>query len=481
VSLPDFDTCYRAMASRDGRFVGRFFIGVKTTGIYCRPGCPARMPKRTNVRFFACAAAAEAAGLRPCLRCRPEAAPESAAWLGTSATVSRALRLISEGAVDEHGMEELALRLGMTGRHLRRLFSRHLGASPRDIAQSRRVHFARQLLDETDLPMVEVALAAGFSSVRRFNDAIRAVFQRTPSEIRRGRAAPSPSPGLTLRLPFRPPLDWTALLDFLRQRAIPGVEAIEGDVYRRSVGLGENAGEIEVFPAARESSLLLQIHLRAPADLLRITRRARRLFDLDADPAAIGKELGRDPLLRRSLARRPGLRVPGCWDRFELLVRAILGQQVSVKGATTLSGRIVHAFGERRRGARAPDLTHTFPTPAALAEADLRQVGLPEQRAAAIRSLARAVRDGVLDLDGLTGLEASIAALIELPGIGPWTAQYVAMRALGEPDAFPAGDLGIRKALCTDDEAEVLRRAEAWRPWRAYAAMHLWETLSLPR
>jgi AraC family transcriptional regulator of adaptative response / DNA-3-methyladenine glycosylase II len=462
----DPEVCYRAMESRDRRFEGRFIIGVLSTGIYCRPGCPARIPQRRNVSFFACAAAAEGAGLRACLRCRPDASPTSPAALGTPATVTRALRLIDERGLGEGGVEALAARLGLGGRHLRRLFEQHLGASPIAVAQSRRVHFARRLLEQTPLPITEVAHAAGFASVRRFNDAVRAAFGKPPRELR-ARAGPERAPGaLALTLPFRPPLAWRELCAFLGARAIPGVEQVTEGAYARTFG----AGTLTVT-LADERHVGLALTLTGEADLFAVAGRVRRLFDLDADPQAIAAHLG-------AVAVTPGLRVPGAWDGFEMAVRAILGQQVTVKGATTLAGRLVQRFGERLEGATGP-LTHRFPRAEQLVRAEIESIGLPAARAASIRALAAAVASGALDLEASQGLEATVAALTALPGVGPWTAHYVAMRAAREPDAFPSGDLVLRKRAGGGAEPLTARaleaRAEAWRPWRAYAAMHLWQ------
>ena len=470
--------CYRAFASRDRRFDGRFFAAVLSTGIYCRPGCPARLPRPRNVRFFACAAAAEEAGFRPCLRCRPETAPGSPAWLGTSATASRALRLIADGQLDHGGVGSLAARLGVGARHLRRLFAAHVGASPLAVAGTRRAHFARRLLDETDLPMSEIAVAAGFGSTRRFNHAIRDTFRRTPGELRRARGRQphaDGAEGLALRLPCRPPLDWDAMLAFLGARAIPGVEAVEDGAYRRTIEVDGVRGSLEARALPGEHALALRLRLSAPRELIGVAERAGRLFDLHADTAAIAAHLARDPLLRRALAGR-AVRVPSAWDPFELAVRAVLGQQVSVRGAVTLAGRLVRACGAPL--AAGGGLTHLFPSPARLAEADLAKIGLTRARARALRALATAVRDRTLRFDSLSTLEEAVAKLAALPGIGAWTAHVVAMRALGEPDAFPAGDLGVRRALARGGELPSARaveaRAEAWRPWRAYAVMALW-------
>ncbi len=474
--MRDEDIWYAAIRSRDARFDGRFFTGVKTTGIYCRPICPARTPLRKNVRFFACAAAAEEAGFRPCRRCRPESAPGSPAWLGVSATVSRALRLIEGGALDEGDLPGLAAQLGVGERYLRRLFARHVGTAPNMVAQSRRAHFARVLLDATDSPVAEVALASGFNSVRRFNEVMRGIFDRTPTELRkRGGAGPE----TVLRLSFRPPLDWEALLAFLAARAIPGVEEVDGSVYRRTIAGG---GAIEVRRARDGRAVELRAQGVGTAGLLDVVRRVRRMFDLDADPLAIAACLRASERLARSVRARPGLRVPGAWDRFETLARAILGQQISVAAARTLAGRLARRFGTpiaatdagRGGGGRAGSLTHTFPTPDRLAGADLSTIGLPGPRAKSLAAVARAVaRDPGL-LGAAPSLDALIDRLCALPGVGPWTAHYVAMRACGEPDAFPAGDLVLRRAAGAVSARRLEELADAWRPWRAYAALHLW-------
>jgi AraC family transcriptional regulator of adaptative response / DNA-3-methyladenine glycosylase II len=481
---PDLDRerCYAALRSRDARFDGRFFVGVHTTGIFCRPVCPARTPKLSSVRFFACAAAAQAEGFRPCKRCRPETSPGTPAWLGSSAIVSRALRLIGEGGLDEATVDAFAARLGVGDRQLRRLFARHLGASPAEIARARRVHFARRLIDETALPMTEVAFSAGYKSIRDFNFAVRATFGRSPRELRRGRtqrsAARAADPGdLVVRLPYRPPLDFSGLLGFLRLRAIPGVEWVGDGCYRRTLAQDGAAGAIELRSVPDEDQLEMRVRLPAYGGLIGTVERARRIFDLGADPLQIMDALRRDPLLAPRLRRVTGLRVPGAWDGFELAVRAVLGQQVSVKGATTLAGRLVQRFGKPATGL-GEGLTHVFPPPEALAEADLARIGLPAARAETLRGLARAVATGSLRLDAAQGLDEAIARLVAIPGIGAWTAHYVAMRALGEPDAFPASDLGLRRALARGgtplSARELERVAEAWRPWRAYAAVALW-------
>lgn len=484
----DERTCWRAVTTRDRRFEGRFVMAVRTTGVYCRPGCPARMPLRRNVNFFTCAAAAETAGFRPCRRCRPDTLPGSPAWLGTSTTVARALRLIEAGALDgEGGVAALAERLGVGDRHLRRLFLEHLGANPREIAQTRRAHFAKRLLEETDLPMTAVAEAAGFPSVRRFNDAVRRSFQATPGALRRrpGRA-PAHVRGagghLTLRLPYRPPLDWPRMLAFLAGRAIAGTEVVTDGTYQRALDLPGTRGVLAVRPLPDEAQVELRLALVTPlpGDLLEVTRRLARLFDLHADAAAITAHLEKDEALRPALRRLPGLRVPGAWDPFEMAVRAILGQQVSVQGATTLMGRVVRRFGAPLVDSPDPRLTHYFPAPAVLARADLSGLGLTGQRIATVQALAAAVAEGRLRWDAFRDLDDAVAQLTALPGIGAWTAHYIAMRALGEPDAFPTGDLGLLKGLAALTGTPITKkqldeRAAAWRPWRAYATLALWQ------
>ena len=471
--------CIKAILSRDGRFAGKFFVGVVTTRIYCRPGCPAPLPKAKNMRFYAYAAGAEDAGFRPCRRCRPETAPGSPVWNGTSATVSRALKRIFDGDGHE-SVETLAARLGLGSRQLRRLFAEHVGASPASLQRTHRVHFARRLLDETSLPAADVAFASGFESVRRFNDAIRATFHRTPTELRGRNGIEARS--IRLRLPFRPPFDATSLFSFLEERALPGVEAVRGHAYSRTIESRGAPGVLTLSKNVNENFLVLSLNLPPGSDLLDIVRRAGRLFDVDADPLAIAEVLGRDALLAPLVAARPGLRVPGAWDPFELSVRAILGQQVSVRGARTLAGRLVAAFGRPLPGGGADGLTHLFPAAAALAAADLSGIAIPAARAATIRTLAAAVNTGRLELTAARGLEDFETRLRALPGIGPWTAQYVALRAFGEPDAFPAGDLGLRRALeaarVPAGAAALRQRALSWSPFRAYAALHLWTSLA---
>ncbi len=471
----DPHVCLQARLSRDARFDGRFFIGVKSTRIYCRPICPVRTVKEENVRYFPTAAAAAEAGYRPCLRCRPEASPGTPAWVGTSTTVSRALRLISESALEEENVDAFAARLGIGSRQLRRLFVRHLGASPTSVARTRRLHFAKKLIDETHLPMGEIALASGFGSVRRFNAAFRTTYDRTPSQIRRLAhfASAQPENEYLFRLHFRPPFHWAALLGFLAGRVIPGVEAVEQSCYHRTISLNGHSGSLNASLDEIGSALQVHISFPEPRWLFLIVERLRRMFDLGADPDEIATRLTADPHLAKRIETMPGLRVPGCWDGFELAVRAILGQQVSVAGASTLAGRLVRAFGTPISGCP-PPLTHLFPSPEVLAEANVARVGLPQKRAETIRTLARAVHEGRIVFSSVANVEAFQSRLRELPGIGSWTAQYIAMRALGDPDAFPASDLGLLRGASLPNERELTQRAERWRPWRAYAAMYLW-------
>jgi AraC family transcriptional regulator of adaptative response / DNA-3-methyladenine glycosylase II len=426
--------CYEAIKSRDRRFEGRFVVAVATTGIYCRPGCPARTPRSENVRFYARSADAEAAGFRACLRCRPDRGVGASSWGIRSATVAHALRLL-DSATAETSLDTVALQAGVSARQLRRLFEHELGASPAEVFRSRRLRFARELLEQTSLPMGDVALQAGFRSLRRFNAAVRDAFGGTPSSLRD--AGEPAGTQLALRLAYRPPLAWDALAAFIGARAWPGVERVERSRYERKLA----KGTILVEPDPERAALLLRVEAPRAVALLPLVAAVRRLFDLDADAPAIDRRFARDRRLAPLVAARPGVRVPGAFDAFELLVRAILGQQVSVAAATTLAGRLV---------ARGPV------TARALAAADLSGLGLTKARAAVLGDVARRVAGGELDLS---------RPLPALPGIGPWTREYFAMRALGDCDAFPSGDLVLRR------HAEG---AESWRPWRAYAAMHLW-------
>ena len=469
----DPEICWRAWTARDARFVGRFVMAVTSTHIYCRPGCPARLPARRNVRFYASPAAAEAAGFRACLRCRPDRAPGAPGAAGTAATVTRALRLIDDGALNDGTLETLSERLGVTSRWLRELFERHVGAAPLDVARTRQAHLARRLIEDTPLPLEDVAAAAGYGSARRLRAAFQQTFRRAPATLRRSRARATEG-GLTLRLPARAPFDAAPTFAFLAARAIPGVEEVTAAEYRRTFELDGEPVVLTVQPKGAGVELRLPAH--AAAAVPRVLARVSRLFDLDADTAAIKAHLERDPRLARALHGRV-VRVPGAFDGFEAGVRALLGQQVSVAAARTLAGRLVQACGEPLA---APDgsLTHVFPTPRAVAAATLERLGLTRSRASALRGFAAAIADGSLDLGAFRDLDDAVARLTALPGIGDWTAQYLAMRALAEPDAFPAGDLGVRQALERSgrlpSERETRERAERWRPWRAYAVIALW-------
>lgn len=477
----DWRVCSRARLSRDARFDGKFFIAVLSTKIYCRPICPARTCNESNVRYYASAAAAAEAGFRPCLRCRPESSPGTPAWLGTSSTVSRALRLISESGLGDGGVEVLAERLGVGSRHLRRLFLRHLGATPMAVAQTRRLHFAKKLIDETSLPMNRIALASGFGCVRRFNADISKFYHRTPTQVRRLARQREIQPGnqYTFRLNYRPPYHWQGLLDFLAPRCTPGVEMVESDCYLRTICVNERLGYFEVCPDQERHLLIVRIEFGDPQTLFFIVERIRSMFDLNADWASIVDTLRSDPTLAARVEAEPGLRVPGCWSGFELATRAILGQQITVKGATALAGRLVSKFGKRFRGPK--ELTHVFPAPEVLAEAKLANIGLTAARAETISALARAVCDGHISFTGVMDSAVFLNRLCEIPGIGKWTAQYVAMRALGEPDAFPSTDLGLLHAMNLGSYRELERRSGDWRPWRAYAAMYLWRFAALQR
>ncbi|MBB6094477.1 AraC family transcriptional regulator of adaptative response / DNA-3-methyladenine glycosylase II [Povalibacter uvarum] len=467
----------RARVSRDPRFDGKFFIAVKTTGIYCRPICPAPSPKGTNIVYYASAAAAAEAGFRPCLRCRPEAAPGTPAWLGTSAVVRRALRMIQDGELDRISVDALADKIGIGSRHLHRLFTQHVGASPIAVAQTRRLHFAKRLLDETQLPITQIALAAGFGSLRRFNDAFQKTYQRSPRDLRRSRRPASAADGneVILRLAYRPPYDWQHVRDFLATRAIPGVERINDDGYARTVATENGHATVAVRALDGTDALELRVSGAAPAALFQISSTARRMFDLAADPSRIAATFRGDSLLAPLAKVRPGLRIPGAWDPFECAVRAVLGQQVSVAAARTLAARLVNRVG--RRVSDEAELSHLFPSPAELAAANLDGLGITGARIKALHALSRAVADGQVDFQHPA--EEVIRALTALPGFGAWTAQYIALRALGEPDGFPTGDLVLRR-LASDDETPLSiraleARAEHWRPWRGYAVMHLWK------
>lgn len=478
----DARICEQARLSRDARFDGLFFTAVTSTRIYCRPVCPAPAPKPGNVRYYANAAAAEADGFRACLRCRPELSPGNPTWQRGGHVVARALKLIEAGALDEQSLEQLAARLAIGARQLRRLFVERVGAPPISVHTTRRLLFAKQLLTETALPITEVALASGFRSLRRFNDAFLQANRIAPRELRRHPRA-APGAALQLRLAYRPPYDFDALLGFLRGRALPGVELVDDTSYARVFGSSQSPGwlRLSAWPDG-EHALRLELHCPQPSQLLGVVTRLRRMFDLDANPQVIADTFHHDAVLGPLIEKRPGLRLPGGWDGFEIAVRAILGQQISVAAARTLASRLVQRYGEPLAVATLPGLDQFFPTPAVLAAVDFEGIGLTMARVATVRGVAQAVLDGRVDFRTDQTLESFVARWIALPGIGEWTAHYIAMRALGEPDAFPAADLILRReatagATPLTTKALVVR-AEAWRPWRAYAVMHLWRGAS---
>lgn len=477
-ALPPREVCLRAMAAKDHRFDGLFFVAVRSTGIYCRPVCPAPAPKRSNITFHANAAAATAAGYRPCLRCRPELSPEAFAQVREDA-VRRALAMIAEGALQDDSVEALAARVGLSARQLQRVFLAHVGATPHAVHATRRLLLAKQLLTETALPVTDVALAAGYNSLRRFNAAFRDGCGMPPGAIRRqASAAKAPSGTLRLRLGYRPPLDFPMLLAFLARRAIPGIERVGVDSYERAVGPGR--AWLRVSAVADRPELMLEIAEADPRDIPDLVRRVRRMFDLDADLRPMHAVFAEDGLLSRAVALHPGLRVPCGWDGFELSVRAVLGQQISVAGATTLVRRLVDTWGAHRDDAAPAGLDRLFPSPKRLRDAPLEGIGLPKTRAATVRALAAAVADGRLSFEGGQRLEDFVARATALPGIGAWTAQYIAMRGMAMPDAFPAGDLVLQQRLAAAQgvarltERATEARSQAWRPWRAYAVLHLW-------
>ena len=486
-TLPDIRACEKARLSRDARFDGLFFTAVTSTRIYCRPVCPAPAPKPANVRYYASAAAAEAAGFRPCLRCRPELAPGNAVWQRGEHVVARALKLIDAGVLADHSLEQLAARVDIGSRQLRRLFVEHLGAPPIDVHTTRRLLFAKQLLTETALPVTEVALASGFGSLRRFNAAFLQANRIPPRELRRQPRAVV-GEALVLRLGYRPPYDFEALLGFLRTRSLPGVERVDEHSYMRVFGPADAPGWLRLSAWPRETrhagehALRLELHCPQPSQLLQVVTRLRRMFDLDAEPQAIAATLGAGGVLKPLLRKRPGLRLPGGWDGFEIAVRAVLGQQVSVAAARTLATRIVQRYGEPLTAPLLPGLERLFPTPERLAEADLREIGVTTARAATIQGVARALLDGRIDFRAEQPLDEFVARWVALPGIGEWTAHYMAMRALSHPDAFPAADLILRRVAAGDapelSTKALIGLAEAWRPWRAYAVMHLWRSAS---
>lgn len=477
-SLPSPSQCEQARRARDARFDGVFYTAVRTTGIYCRPVCPAPPALQRNVHYYASAAAAAAAGYRPCLRCRPELSP---ARPGQQPVLQQALALVNEGFLQDQPVTALARRVGLGPRQLQRLFLQQLGATAHQLHRNNRLLLAKQLLSETHLAITEVAAAAGFNSLRRFHAAFAAACRMTPSALRR-HAGPVPAGQPVLRLAYRPPLDFAAMLAFLARRSLPGIEQIHAQSYRRVVVIDGRASVIGVRACPRRHELLLELGDTAAAAIPAVLARVRQVFDLDADLATVHACLQHEPLLAQGIAARPGLRIPGGWDGFEVAVRAVLGQQVSVAAATTLARRLVDAFGTALPGMPA-GLDRQFPSPAQLCQAPLEQIGLPRSRAATLRGLANACAQGQLDFGRARPLQAFIDQATALPGIGPWTAQYIALRALGQPDAFPAGDLVVQQVLGQGQrlsQAQAEQRSQHWRPWRAYAVLHLWHLAATP-
>ena len=474
----DFDRCYRAVDSRDPRFDGWFYTAVRTTGIYCRPSCPATTPKRANVTFFTSAAAAQRGGFRACRRCRPDAAPGSPEWDVRADVVGRAMRLIGDGVVDRDGVPGLAQRLGYTERHLHRMLTDELGAGPLALARAQRAQTARILIETTDLGFAEIAFAAGFGSVRQFNDTILQVYAQPPSALRDRRRPSSSGAGtISLRLAYRAPLHVPSLLGFLARRALPGMEEVDDRTYRRGLHLPHGAGTVELTPADRWVAATLR--LSDVRDLAPAVARCRRLFDLDADPAAVDATLAADPALADAVAAEPGVRVPRSVDSFEMAVRAIVGQQVSVSGARTTLARLLRAAAPGAEdGTVDSGVLEGFPPAEVVAELPDAAFGMPAARRETIRTLARAVASGDLDLEPGTDRERAVARLRELPGVGAWTAGYVAMRAIGDPDVFLPTDLAVRRGAAAlglpDSPGELARHAERWRPWRSYALIRLW-------
>ena len=472
----DSDSCYRALVAHDTRFDGRFFVGVRTTRIYCRPVCTVRLPRRENCRFFRSAAAAEVEGFRPCLRCRPELAPGLASVDASARFAQAAVALIEDGVLDDGGIEKLAARLGITSRHVRRIFEAEFGVSPIEYAQTQRLLLAKRLLTDTSLPVVDVALASGFRSVRRFNALFSTRYRMPPSRLRKDASQPLLPQSMRFDLAYRPPYDWDALLAFLRARAVVGVEHVDETTYRRTLAVDHHGvgatGWITVVQSPRRHMLGVTLSASLARVVPAVLARVRHAFDLACDPAPIAAQLG------ALASARPGLRVPGTCDGFELAVRAVVGQQISVSGARTLLGRLVRAFGAPLPEDEAPAaLTHVFPRAgeiASLASAELRAVGLTHARARTLGELSAAVASGRLSLAPGGDVERARRLLEAIPGIGPWTSAYIAMRALGWPDAFPDNDLAVLKAMGETRAARARARSEAWSPWRAYAVMHLW-------
>jgi AraC family transcriptional regulator, regulatory protein of adaptative response / DNA-3-methyladenine glycosylase II len=482
----DFERCYRAVQSKDARFDGWFVTAVLTTRIYCRPSCPVRPPFARNVRFYPTAAAAQRAGFRACKRCRPDASPGSPEWNVRGDVVARTMRLIADGTVDREGVGGLAAHLGYTSRQLERLLQAEVGAGPLALARAQRAQTARLLIETTDLPFGDIAFAAGFSSIRQFNDTVRLVFEGTPTALRK-RAAVRPgsdsnSPGaVCLRLPVRTPFAYEGVFGHLAAGTVPGCEEVRGGAYRRSLRLPAGSAVVTLTPAV--DHVRSQLVLDDFRDLTTAIARCRRLLDLDADPEAVVDALSRDPELAAVVEKAPGQRIPRTVDEAELAVRAVLGQQVSTKAARTHAGRLVAAYG---RPVHDPEgaLTHTFPSLEQLADIDPIHLAVPKARQRTVSALIAGLADGSVVLGAGSDWESARAQLLALPGVGPWTAEVIAMRGLGDPDAFPASDLGLRLAAeqlgLPTDQRKLVERSARWRPWRSYATQHLWTTLEHP-
>jgi len=465
---------YEALRARDYRFDGKFFVAVKTTGVYCRPICPAR-PKPENVVFFPDAASAEAAGYRPCLRCRPECAPQSPAWWGKRAVVQRALKLISNNALHHQtNDEEFARRLGVSARHLRRLFEEEIGRTPKQIADANRLDFARRLIVETSLPIMTVARTAGFSSLRRFNDAFKQRFERAPTQLRKSRSNIRATHGIELKLSFRPPYDWQSLLRFYQSHPIPGVESVAENCFERVFRIEGTLGCLRVHSVADRPELKLNIVTEDPRVLFEVVNRIRRMFDLDSDPMLIASSFAQVPLLAKLVNDFPGLRVPGGWDPFETAVCSILGQVVSADQRASLVDQLVRGYGEEIIHPVTGAMAYLFPAAAVLADADLSSVRTSAARKAAVRDFSRRVLSGAISLSQAQEPMIFRKALLETKGLGQWSAEYISLRAIGDPDAFPRTDLILKRVLTLHPSLDL----EAIKPWRSYAAIYLWKAFA---
>jgi AraC family transcriptional regulator of adaptative response / DNA-3-methyladenine glycosylase II len=474
------DRCYEALKARDARFDGVFFVGVSTTKIYCRPVCAVRLPRRDRCTFYSNAASAEAAGYRPCLRCRPELAPGMASVDAVRRVSDQAVSRIEAGALSDAGIEELAVEFGISSRQLRRVVKQEYGVTPVELAQTQRLLLAKQLIADTQLRMIDVAFASGFSSVRRFNHLFQTRYKLNPTALRRTQQLNSKSTFIALKLGYRPPLAWMALARFLTARSSPNIERLENNRYLHTIRIGQHRGWIAAFPDERQHHLCVEVSPDLLPVLMQLRARLRHLFDLDANPAIIEAHLSADKNLTSHILATPGLRIPGTLDGFEVALRAVLGQQISVKAATTIYGRFCESFGEQIK-TPFEGLDRLPPSAEAIANAGLQSIidrGLTQRRAETVQALARAVADKTLSLQPASNLEETAKTLNIIPGIGPWTAQYIAMRALTDPDAFPHSDLALLKAFQVKRPAELLRVAGSWQPWRAYAAMHIWNSMA---